>query len=109
MNWIIPLLTLTAMEIVLGIDNVIFIAIVVGRLPAGQQARARQLGLGLALGTRLLLLLALSFLLGLNEVTVFRLTDLGIPAAWIGRDEVNTISLRDVILIAGGLFLIGKS
>jgi predicted tellurium resistance membrane protein TerC len=109
MNWIIPLLTLTAMEIVLGIDNVIFIAIVAGRLPAEQQGRARQLGLGLALGTRLLLLLALSYLLGLEGITVFRLTDLGIPAGWIGREEVNSISLRDIILIAGGLFLIAKS
>jgi predicted tellurium resistance membrane protein TerC len=109
MNWIIPLLTLTAMEIVLGIDNIIFIAIVVGRLPAGQQGMARQLGLGLALGTRLLLLLALSYLLGLQGFTVFRLSDLGIPAGWIGREEVNNISLRDIILIAGGLFLIAKS
>jgi predicted tellurium resistance membrane protein TerC len=109
LNWIIPLLTLTVMEIVLGIDNVVFIAIVVGRLPAEKQGRARQLGLGLALGTRLLLLLALSFLLGLEGTTVFRLSDLGIPAAWIGREEVNNISWRDLILIAGGLFLIGKS
>src|SRR5262245_53695324 len=97
------------MEIVLGIDNVIFIAIVVARLPAEQQGKARRLGLGLALGTRLLLLLALSFLLGLQGITVFRLSYLGIPAEWLGQEEVNNISLRDLILIAGGLFLIAKS
>lgn len=108
-NWLVPLITLTAMEIVLGIDNVIFIAIVTARLPREQQGKARQLGLGLALGTRLLLLLALSYLLGLHEITVFRLSSLGIPPAWIGREEVNDISWRDIILIAGGLFLIAKS
>jgi hypothetical protein len=65
--WVIPLLTLTAMEVVLGIDNIIFIALVAGRLPAGQQATARRLGLGLALISRLLLLCALSWLLGLTR------------------------------------------
>jgi predicted tellurium resistance membrane protein TerC len=106
---IVPLLTLTAMEIVLGIDNVIFIAIVAGRLPARQQSKARQLGLALALGTRLLLLLALSYLLGFEGITLFRLSDLGVPRAWIGPEQVNNISCRDLVLIAGGLFLIAKS
>jgi predicted tellurium resistance membrane protein TerC len=105
--WIIPLLTLTVMEIVLGIDNIIFIALVAGRLPAGQQATARQLGLGLALITRLLLLCALSWLLGLTR-TLFTLSDLGVPAGWL-PPAANEVSGRDLILIGGGLFLIGKS
>jgi predicted tellurium resistance membrane protein TerC len=107
MDWIVALLTLTAMEIVLGIDNIIFIAIVAGRLPAGQQERARRLGLALALGTRLLLLLALSWLLGLTR-PLFRLSDLGVPPDWLSPG-LNEVSWRDLILIAGGLFLIGKS
>lgn len=133
MEWLIPLLTLTAMEIVLGIDNIVFIAILAGRLPAHQQAKARTLGLGAALVTRILLLFSLSWLLGLTT-PVFHLTDLGIPEAWVASDvpvphtaephsgesevghaapaelhDVNGISWRDLILLAGGLFLIGKS
>jgi predicted tellurium resistance membrane protein TerC len=65
MDWIAPLLTLTAMEIVLGIDNVIFIAILVQRLPADQQVNARRLGLGLALAMRLGLLFAIKWIMGL--------------------------------------------
>jgi predicted tellurium resistance membrane protein TerC len=107
-EWVIPLVTLTAMEIILGIDNIIFIAIVVGKLPAGQQERARKLGLGLALVSRLLLLAALSWLLGLRR-PVFSLSDLGIPLAWGLSPETNAVSWRDIILIAGGLFLIAKS
>jgi predicted tellurium resistance membrane protein TerC len=103
-DWITPLVMLTAMEIVLGIDNVIFIAIIVARLPRTQQPTARRLGLGLALGARLLLLFTLSWLLGLSA-PLFTLSDLGIPGGW-GQQE---ISWRDLILIAGGLFLIGKS
>ena len=109
MDWIAALLTLTLMEIVLGIDNVIFITIVVGRLPPAQQARARQIGLGLALGTRLLLLFTLSFLMGLGDTAVFHLSSFGIPKEWLGDEKVDSISWRDIILIIGGLFLIGKS
>jgi predicted tellurium resistance membrane protein TerC len=105
--WVIPLLTLTAMEVVLGIDNIIFIALVAGRLPAGQQAAARRLGLGLALISRLLLLGALSWLLGLTR-PLFALSDLGLPTDWLPPGS-NEISWRDLILIGGGLFLIGKS
>ena len=105
--WVIPLLTLTALEVVLGIDNIIFIALVAGRLPAGQQATARRLGLGLALISRLLLLGALSWLLGLTR-PLFALSDLGLPADWL-PPAANEISWRDLILIGGGLFLIGKS
>jgi predicted tellurium resistance membrane protein TerC len=106
-DWAAALVTLTAMEIVLGVDNIIFLVILTGRLPAGQQPQARRLGLGLALGTRLLLLLALSWLLGLTQ-PVFRLTDLGVPGGWLSP-ATSELSGRDLILIAGGLFLIAKS
>ena len=87
--------TLLALEIVLGIDNVVFISILAGKLPEAQQARARQVGLGLALGTRILLLLTLSWLIGLTA-----------PLFEIFGHE---ISGRDLILIVGGLFLLGKA
>ena len=89
------LATLTALEIVLGIDNIIFISILVGRLPARQRARARTLGLLLAMGTRLLLLASL--------VWVMRLTTPLFSA--LGQD----VSGRDLILLGGGLFLLVKS
>lgn len=91
----ISLLTLTLMEIVLGIDNVIFISIVAGKLPNEQQKRARGIGLFLALFIRVMLLLTISWIIGLTEPVI---TVMG-----------NEISWRDIILIAGGLFLIGKS
>ena len=84
MDWVIALVSLTAMEIVLGIDNVIFIAILVGKLPQDQQKKARQLGLGLALVMRLGLLFTLSWILGLDE-PIFHLTDLGLPGVARGR------------------------
>jgi predicted tellurium resistance membrane protein TerC len=108
-DWILPLVTLTAMEIILGIDNVIFIAILVSRLPVGQQEWTRRVGLMVALGTRLLLLFTITFIMGLGGTSVFHLTDLGIPPSWMQDPEVNSITWRDLILIAGGLFLIGKS
>jgi predicted tellurium resistance membrane protein TerC len=98
----VGLLTLTILEIVLGIDNVIFISILAGKLPLDQQAKARQIGLGLALITRILLLLSLSFLVGLTA-TLFE-----IPLGFVG-EEVRAISGRDLVLIVGGLFLIGKA
>ena len=82
MSWIVPFITLTAMEIVLGIDNIVFIAILVGKLPADQQAKARSLGLLGALVTRILLLLSISWVMKLTD-PVFRLTDLGVPQGWI--------------------------
>ena len=87
--------TLLALEIVLGIDNVVFISILAGKLPVQQQARARYLGLTLALVTRILLLLSISWMVRLTAplFTVFG----------------NEISGRDLILITGGFFLIGKS
>jgi predicted tellurium resistance membrane protein TerC len=101
---VIGLVTLSAMEIVLGIDNIIFLAIVAGKLPEAQQPRARRLGLIAALGTRILLLMSLSFLLGLTR-PVFTIPE--IP--YLHDIEAREISLRDLILMAGGLFLIGKS
>jgi predicted tellurium resistance membrane protein TerC len=91
----IALATLTALEIVLGVDNIIFISILVSRLPEEQRARARTLGLGLAMGTRILLLLLLTWIMRL-QADLFRIVDVG-------------ISGRDLILIGGGLFLIAKS
>lgn len=108
MEWIsnpdiwIGLLTLTVLEIVLGVDNIIFISILAAKLPEAQQARARQLGLALALITRILLLLSLSWLVGLTA-PLFSL-----PLGFLG-EEVRDISGRDLILIVGGLFLIGKA
>jgi predicted tellurium resistance membrane protein TerC len=91
----LSLLTLTAMEIVLGIDNVVFISILVGKLPAARQARARQLGLSLALILRLALLFAITWVMSL---TTPLFTVLGQP-----------FSGRDLILLAGGLFLVAKA
>lgn len=92
---LIALLTLLALEIVLGIDNVIFISILSGKLPKGQQALARQLGIGLAVLTRIILLLAINWVIGLTRPLF----------AVFG----NSISGRDLILLVGGMFLIGKS
>lgn len=101
---VLGLLTLTIMEIILGIDNVIFLAIIAGKLPLHQQPRARRLGLILALGTRLLLLFSLSFLLGLTKPI------LTLPEFNFLEDlEAREISLRDLILLGGGVFLIFKS
>jgi predicted tellurium resistance membrane protein TerC len=89
------LLTLTALEIVLGIDNVIFLSVIVSRIPEPQATRARQIGLALALGFRILLLSLLVWLIGLTEPVV---TLRGLSISW-----------RDIILIGGGLFLIAKA
>jgi predicted tellurium resistance membrane protein TerC len=89
------LLTLTLMEIVLGIDNVIFIALLVSRLPEHQQARARTLGLGAALIMRVILLFGIVWLTRLVE-PLFSVME-------------NDISWRDIILIAGGIFLVVKA
>ncbi len=101
MDWItdpqgwLALLTLTSLEIVLGIDNIVFISILAGRLPAAQQPRARSVGLSVAMITRILLLLSITWVMRLTAplFTVFG----------------NEISGRDLILILGGLFLLAKS
>lgn len=93
-TWV-AFLTLTVLEIVLGIDNIIFISILVGRLPREQQPRARFLGLALAMGTRILLLLSITWVMRLTTV-LFTVFDHG-------------VSGRDLILFFGGLFLLFKS
>ena len=96
MEIVAPLLTLMALEIVLGIDNVIFIAILSSKLPTEEeQVRARRLGIGLAVMTRILLLFSISWIIGLEEPFF----------DFLG----NPLSGRDLILLGGGLFLIGKS
>lgn len=102
------LLSLVLLEIVLGIDNLIFISIISNKLPAHQQRRARQIGIGLALGMRLALLSIIAWLVGLTQV-VF---DLGLtgPLNEHGEPSFETqFSWRDLILIAGGLFLLWKA
>jgi predicted tellurium resistance membrane protein TerC len=91
----IALLTLTVLEIVLGVDNIIFISILVGRLPDTQRNRARTLGLALAMVSRIVLLLSITWVMRLTE-PIFTLFS-------------NAISGRDLILLVGGLFLLGKS
>ena len=101
MDWLtapetwIALLTLTVLEIVLGIDNIIFISILAGKLPAGEQPRARTVGLTLAMVTRILLLLSLT---GIMRLTRPLFSPFGHP-----------FSSRDLILLLGGLFLLWKS
>ena len=101
MEWItspeawIALTTLTFLEIVLGVDNIIFISILVGRLPKEQRQRGRVLGLAFAMGTRILLLLLLTWIMRLQAV-LFSVRDV-------------EISGRDLILIGGGLFLLAKA
>ena len=107
MEYIIALVALTAMEIVLGIDNIVFIAIVTGRLPEKQQPSAQKLGLALAMLMRIALLFTLSVMLQMDN-PLFHLDALGIPEAWL-PEEINAISGKDLILFFGGLFLIGKS
>ncbi len=91
----IALGTLTALEIVLGIDNIIFISILVGRLPDTQRAFARRVGLGLAMVARLALLFSITWVMGLTE-------------PWINVFSYE-ISGRDMILVGGGLFLVAKA
>ena len=137
---LVPLLALTAMEIVLGIDNIVFISILTSKLPAKQQKSGRNIGLGLALGTRLLLLFALAFVMSPDNAvfskSIFKRSSFGIPVDSITRgfeslseanshgkedethdqggdvtnlDEIDEITLRDLVLLLGGAFLIGKS
>ncbi len=101
MEWVtlpeawVALATLTALEIILGIDNIIFISILVGHLPEAQRQRARIVGLGLAMGMRILLLLMIVWIMRLQR-DLFEVLGVG-------------ISGRDLILIGGGLFLLAKS
>jgi predicted tellurium resistance membrane protein TerC len=109
MDWAVALLMLTGMEIVLGIDNIIFLSILVGALPREKQRLARFLGLSLALGARMGLLLGLRWVMGLDQ-SLFHLSSLGfIPGAWLHHQTVDAVTGRDLVLIGGGLFLISKS
>ncbi|WP_276372532.1 TerC family protein [Chryseolinea sp. H1M3-3] len=92
---LISLLTLTFLEIVLGIDNIVFISIVSGRLPVSQQSKARNIGITLALIVRILLLLGVNWIIGLRA-PIFTIQEF-------------TLSYRDLILVIGGLFLLAKS
>ena len=99
----ISLLTLTFLEIVLGIDNIIFISIVAGKLPKQQQRRARNIGLLLAMFFRVGLLLCINWIISLKDPVV------SIPAIDGLSDDPLALSIKDLILIAGGVFLIVKS
>lgn len=98
----VSLLTLTVLEIILGIDNIVFISILAGKLPAMQRAKARQVGLSLALITRVLLLCGLAWMVKLTQPL------LHLPAM-LWMDEPHAVSGRDLILLAGGIFLLWKS
>lgn len=93
-TWI-ALITLAALEIVLGIDNIVFISILAGKLPSAQSGRARRIGLLAAMFTRILLLLSITWVIGLTQPLFIVM----------GRD----VSGRDLILLVGGVFLLGKS
>jgi predicted tellurium resistance membrane protein TerC len=104
----LALVTLVVMEVVLGIDNLVFISILSNKLPEADRARVRRLGLGLALGMRLVLLSTIAWIVGLTEPVV----DLGLigPLGGHGEPQFETaLSWRDLILIAGGLFLLWKA
>ncbi len=114
MHDLIALVALTAMEIVLGIDNIVFISVVSSRLPEAERKSARQIGLLAAMGTRIVLLLTLTWIMQLTHPIV-SLSELGLPAEWAEwlrqehQKELNEFSWRDLILLAGGLFLIRSS
>ena len=100
----VALIALTLMEIVLGIDNIVFISILVSRLPEHQQKRARQLGLGLAMVMRILLLLSITWVMTLTK-SLFN-----INAFWTSTsDDQFGVSGKDLVLILGGLFLLWKA
>ncbi|CAN5529679.1 TerC family protein [soil metagenome] len=117
-NGWIGLLTLAVLEIVLGIDNIVFISILAGKLPTqAEQDRARKLGLGVALVSRLLLVLSAAWIVRL-QTPVFHLPEFFFGFSGIKSDAVNVaelreeflgVSWRDVILIVGGMFLIWKA
>ncbi len=135
MDFVLGLLFLTLMEIVLGIDNIVFISIVSGKLPKDQQPLARKLGLAIALVMRLMLLGALYYIIHSLKAPLFELISFGVPEDVIRHisgattvsthgsttiemppeiiaekfREANQVSWRDLVLFGGGAFLIGKS
>jgi len=114
---LIALIALSVMEIVLGIDNIVFIAIITGRLPKAQRSPARRIGLLLALVMRIGLLFSIKWVMGLTD-ELFQFSDF-LPSSWqaslvqaLGEErwhETNGVSWRDLILFGGGLFLIAKA
>lgn len=119
-------IALAVMEIVLGIDNLVYISIVSGKLPPEQQPLARKIGLILALITRIALLFALYFIVNNLTDNLFSLTNLGIPEDWLAGmtgvdpehepehfkhafEEMNGVSIKDFVLFLGGLFLVRQS
>lgn len=108
---IIALFALTLMEIVLGIDNIVFISIQTSKLPKEQRARGRWLGLAIAMGTRIALLLVINWIMQLTA-PAFTLSNFGIATGWLleeHHEEINVVTYRDIILLVGGLFLINSS
>ncbi len=109
MAWIVPFITLTLMEIVLGIDNIVFLSILLGGVAPEQRRSARIIGLGLALGARIGLLLGIRWVMGL-ERPLFHWSSLGVfPSAWLHNHHIDAVTGRDLVLLGGGLFLIAKS
>ena len=97
------------MEVVLGIDNIVFLSILVGNLPEERKKVARTVGLGLALIARLGLLFGIKWVMGL-ETALFHWSSIGwIPDGWVESHHVDTVTGRDIVLLGGGMFLIGKS
>lgn len=110
---LVSIIALTAMEIVLGIDNIVFITILSGRLPREQQPAARKWGLALAMVSRIALLFCLSWLVAMDE-PFFQISSLSwLPEAgrqWLSEQHhADGVSAKDVVLLAGGLFLLYKS
>ena len=109
MDWILPLVTLTLMEIVLGIDNVVFLSILVGALPENKRRTARVVGLGLALVARVGLLLGIKWVMGLDKA-LFHWSTIGfVPQGLVENQHVDAVTGRDLVLLAGGVFLLAKS
>lgn len=109
MDWVVPLVSLTLMEIVLGIDNIVFLSILVSALPEKQRKTARAIGLGLALAARVLLLLGIKWVMGL-EAALFHWSSIGwVPDGWVENHHVDAVTGRDLVLLGGGFFLIAKS
>jgi predicted tellurium resistance membrane protein TerC len=109
---LIALMALTAMEIVLGIDNLVFLSVLTGKLPKHQQKSARLVGLAMAMGMRLVLLAFIFLIVKMNQ-PFFTLDSLPVGESakvWLQeRPEINGLSLKDLVLIGGGLFLLWKS
>lgn len=109
---VIALVALTLMEVVLGIDNIVFISVVTSRLPEKEQPTARRIGLAAAMITRILLLLTITWIMNLKHAA-FSLESIAFVPDWVHwlktHGEINEVSWKDLILVGGGLFLINSS